>query len=94
MLDANLKKQLDTYLQHIVNPIEISVSVDESPKGKELHELAVEIAGLIFKRCENPGKVRGLVEDGYDEGNAPRERDACVFGQGRTAREVQCHLGF
>jgi alkyl hydroperoxide reductase subunit F len=35
MLDANLKKQLDTYLQNIVNPIEISVSVDDSPKGKE-----------------------------------------------------------
>ena len=44
MLDANLKKQLDTYLQHIVNPIEVSVSTDDSPKGKELHELAVEIA--------------------------------------------------
>ena len=49
MLDANLKKQLDTYLQHIVNPIEISVSVDESPKGKELHELAVEIAEMSGK---------------------------------------------
>ena len=49
MLDANLKKQLDTYLQHIVNPIEISVSVDESPKGKELHELAVEIAEMFGK---------------------------------------------
>lgn len=54
MLDANLKKQLDTYLQHIVNPIEISVSVDDSPKGKELHELANEIA-------EMSGKI-GLVD--------------------------------
>ncbi|HDY98501.1 MAG TPA: alkyl hydroperoxide reductase subunit F [Pseudomonas sabulinigri] len=49
MLDANLKKQLDTYLQNIVNPIEISVSVDDSPKGKELHELAVEIAEMSSK---------------------------------------------
>ena len=49
MLDANLKKQLDTYLQHIVNPIEISVSTDDSPKGKELHDLAVEIAEMSSK---------------------------------------------
>ncbi|MFZ2288690.1 MAG: alkyl hydroperoxide reductase subunit F [Halopseudomonas yangmingensis] len=49
MLDANLKKQLDTYLQHIVKPIEISVSVDDSPKGKELHDLAVEIAEMSHK---------------------------------------------
>ncbi|SER60276.1 alkyl hydroperoxide reductase subunit F [Halopseudomonas bauzanensis] len=49
MLDANLKKQLDTYLQNIAKPIEISVSVDDSPKGKELHELAVEIAEVSSK---------------------------------------------
>ncbi|MCO5784954.1 alkyl hydroperoxide reductase subunit F [Pseudomonas sp. G11-1] len=49
MLDANLKKQLDTYLQNIAKPIEISVSVDDSPKGKELHELAVEIAEMSSK---------------------------------------------
>ena len=49
MLDANLKKQLDTYLQNIVNPIELSVSIDDSPKGKELHELAVEIAEMSSK---------------------------------------------
>ena len=49
MLDANLKKQLDTYLQNIAKPIEISVSVDDSPKGKELHELAIEIAEMSSK---------------------------------------------
>ncbi|SDT95205.1 alkyl hydroperoxide reductase subunit F [Halopseudomonas salegens] len=49
MLDANLKKQLDTYLQHIVNPIEISVSVDDSPKGNELRDLAVEIVEMSSK---------------------------------------------
>ena len=49
MLDANLKQQLDTYLQNIVNPIEISVSVNDSPKAKELKELATEIAGLSSK---------------------------------------------
>ncbi len=49
MLDANLKKQLDTYLQNIVKPIELSVSIDDSPKGKELHELAIEIAEMSSK---------------------------------------------
>ncbi|PSJ45538.1 alkyl hydroperoxide reductase subunit F [Zobellella taiwanensis] len=49
MLDANLKKQLDTYLQNIVSPIEISVSGDDSPKSKELLELATEISGLSGK---------------------------------------------
>ena len=49
MLDANLKKQLDTYLQNIVKPIEVSVSSDDSPKAKELVELATEIAGMSGK---------------------------------------------
>ncbi len=44
MLDANLKQQLDTYLQKIVNPIEIRVSGNESPKSSELERLAREIA--------------------------------------------------
>src|SRR5690606_9659331 len=49
MLDANLKKQLDTYLQNIVKPIEISVSGADSPKGKELYELAAAIAAMSGK---------------------------------------------
>ncbi|QEW07856.1 alkyl hydroperoxide reductase subunit F [Nitrincola iocasae] len=49
MLDANLKKQLDTYLQNIVNPIEITVSTDESAKSKELLGLCQEIAELSDK---------------------------------------------
>ncbi|WP_022963866.1 alkyl hydroperoxide reductase subunit F [Halopseudomonas pelagia] len=53
MLDANLKKQLDTYLQNIVTPIELSVSVDESPKSKELSELASEIAEMSPKIALN-----------------------------------------
>jgi uncharacterized membrane protein YGL010W len=31
MLDTNLKQQLNTYLQYIVNPIEISVSMVAVP---------------------------------------------------------------
>tara|TARA_R110000796_G_scaffold127333_4_gene242582 strand:- start:46372 stop:47985 length:1614 start_codon:yes stop_codon:yes gene_type:complete len=53
MLDANLKKQLDTYLQNIVTPIELSVSVDDSPKSKELSELASEIAEMSPKIALN-----------------------------------------
>ncbi|MBB5210652.1 alkyl hydroperoxide reductase subunit F [Microbulbifer hydrolyticus] len=49
MLDANVKKQLDTYLQNIINPIEISVSANSSAKGAELNSLANEIAGLSDK---------------------------------------------
>ncbi|WP_115717320.1 alkyl hydroperoxide reductase subunit F [Gallaecimonas mangrovi] len=46
MLDVNLKKQLDTYLQNIKQPIDVSVSADNSPKGQELKELVSEIADM------------------------------------------------
>ena len=49
MLDANLKQQLDTYLQNIVTPIEVSVSSDDSAKGRELEELGGEIIELSDK---------------------------------------------
>lgn len=49
MLDATLKQQLDAYLQRLVNPIELTVAVDDSPKSKELFELAKEIEGLNSK---------------------------------------------
>jgi len=49
MLDANLKKQLNTYLQNIVNPIEIRVSSNDSPKSTELESLGQEIAELSSK---------------------------------------------
>ena len=49
MLDGNVKKQLDTYLQNIVTPIEISVSTNSSPKAAELSSLAEEIAALSDK---------------------------------------------
>ncbi|MGL6162551.1 alkyl hydroperoxide reductase subunit F [Microbulbifer sp.] len=55
MLDATLKQQLDTYLQNIVNPIEISVSGNSSPKSTELQTLAEEITGLSSKIALNSG---------------------------------------
>lgn len=57
MLDANLKQQLDTYLQNIVTPIEVSVSSDDSAKGRELSELAHEIIELSDKI--NQGSYQG-----------------------------------
>lgn len=57
MLDANLKQQLDTYLQNIVTPIEVSVSSDDSAKGRELTELANEIIELSDKI--NSGSYQG-----------------------------------
>jgi len=39
MLDTNLKQQLNTYLQYIVNPIEISVSGNDSDKSLPLASL-------------------------------------------------------
>ncbi|WP_323879528.1 alkyl hydroperoxide reductase subunit F [Aeromonas caviae] len=49
MLDTNLKQQLNGYLQYIVNPIEISVSGNDSDKSAELLALASEIAEMSPK---------------------------------------------
>ncbi|WP_299944146.1 alkyl hydroperoxide reductase subunit F [uncultured Microbulbifer sp.] len=49
MLDANLKNQLDAYLQNIVKPIAIHVSTDNSIKSKEMKTLVDEISALSGK---------------------------------------------
>ncbi|MFC3913704.1 alkyl hydroperoxide reductase subunit F [Pseudaeromonas sharmana] len=49
MLDAQLKQQLESYLQYIQQPIEISVSGNDTPKSAELLALAEEIAGMSNK---------------------------------------------
>ncbi|MDF1763790.1 MAG: alkyl hydroperoxide reductase subunit F [Oleibacter sp.] len=46
MLDANMKQQLGGYLNNLRNPIELVVSVNNSPKSDELEALANEIAEL------------------------------------------------
>ena len=46
MLDANLKQQLQTYMANITQPVELVMSLDDSPKSRELDELATEIAAL------------------------------------------------
>ncbi|WP_444889940.1 alkyl hydroperoxide reductase subunit F [Microbulbifer sp. DLAB2-AA] len=58
MLDANLKKQLDTYLQNIVKPIEIRVSTDNSEKSKELETLVDQISGLSNKITTQQGQAK------------------------------------
>ncbi|MEG2902363.1 MAG: thioredoxin family protein, partial [Massilia sp.] len=49
MLDATLKKQLQAYLEKVVQPIELVASLDDSPKAREMDELLREIAELSNK---------------------------------------------
>lgn len=49
MLDATMKQQLEAYLQRLVNPIELTVAVDDSAKSEELFALAKEIEALNSK---------------------------------------------
>jgi alkyl hydroperoxide reductase subunit F len=64
MLDATLKQQLDTYLQNIVTPIELTVSTNNTPKSNELLELSKEISELSDKIS--------LVIDEQSNGRAPQ----------------------
>lgn len=75
MLDVNIKKQLDTYLQNIVNPIEITVSVNATAKSDELLSLAKEIAELSSKIS--------LIVDEQPTGRAPL---MAIAPQGTKAR--------
>lgn len=76
MLDANMKQQLGTYLQNIVNPIEITVSSNGNAKSEELLELAREITEL------NPAKISMSV----NENSAGRAPQMTVGQQGGEAR--------
>jgi len=49
MLDATLKQQLQTYLAHLAQPIELSASVDSGASSAETWELLQEIASLSDK---------------------------------------------
>lgn len=46
MLDANLKAQLQTYLQNLKSTVELAVFLDDGLKSKELNALANEIAAM------------------------------------------------
>ena len=58
MLDANLKTQLQTYMERISRPFEIVASLDDGDKSRELLELLREIQGMSDKIS--------LREDGTD----------------------------
>ena len=46
MLDANLRQQLQTYLERLVQPVEIVASLDDSDASREMQELLQEIVLL------------------------------------------------
>ena len=47
MLDANLKHQLQTYLERLTQPIEIVASLDDSDASREMLALLQDIATLV-----------------------------------------------
>ncbi len=49
MLDANLKAQLQAYLEKVTQPFEIVASLDDGAKSAELKSLLEEIAGMSDK---------------------------------------------
>ncbi|WP_243041364.1 alkyl hydroperoxide reductase subunit F [Dyella sedimenti] len=49
MLDADLKTQLQAYLEKVVHPIELVASLDQSEKSQELKGLLEDIASLSDK---------------------------------------------
>ncbi len=49
MIDANLKAQLQSYLERVTLPVEIVASLDDSPAGAEMRALLQDIEGLSAK---------------------------------------------
>ncbi len=49
MLDTNIKTQLGAYLQKLQRPIQLTASLDDSEKSRELQDLLNEIASLSDK---------------------------------------------
>src|SRR3546814_14244380 len=49
MLDANLKTQLQAYLEKVTRPIEIVASVDDGETSKEMLELPEELDAMSDK---------------------------------------------
>jgi alkyl hydroperoxide reductase subunit F len=61
MLDSNLKMQLKGYLERISRPVQITASVDDSDKSRELKELLADIASVsdLIKVVEaRPGEAQ------------------------------------
>ena len=74
MLDANIKTQLKSYLERLVQPIELVASLDDSPKSAEVRELLREIAA-----CSPKVSVR-------EDGSAARRPSFGVARPGEATR--------
>lgn len=76
MLDATMKQQLGTYLELLRNPIELTVSTDNSAKAQELVTLANQIVELsdkvTVKKTEEQINGRSPVMAVAKEGTEPR----------------------
>lgn len=46
MLDANIKAQLQAYLEKLQRPVELVASLDDSAKGREMRDLLTDIVSL------------------------------------------------
>ncbi|MDR0378600.1 MAG: alkyl hydroperoxide reductase subunit F, partial [Candidatus Accumulibacter sp.] len=49
MLDAAIKTQLGSYLEHLQHPIELVASLDDGDKSRELRAMLEDIAELSDK---------------------------------------------
>lgn len=61
MLDANIKQQLNAYMEKLQQPIELVAAYDDSPKSQELKELLEELEPMSSKislRTEEASDVR------------------------------------
>jgi alkyl hydroperoxide reductase subunit F len=54
VLDADLRSQLKTYLERVVQPIELVASLDSGPKSQELLALLQDIASLCDRVSVDP----------------------------------------
>jgi alkyl hydroperoxide reductase subunit F len=74
MLDANIKAQLKAYLEKLQRPVELVASLDDSAKGREMHDLLADIVALsdrVSLRDDGNATLRPSFAIGLP-GEAPR----------------------
>jgi alkyl hydroperoxide reductase subunit F len=79
MLEANLKIQLQGYLERLVRPVEIVASVDDTEKSREMLDLLHDIVSLSPLVTLDPQRDAGQVTPSFAlrrPGEAPRVRFA------------------
>src|SRR3546814_7539178 len=65
MLDANLKTQLQAYLEKVTRPIEIVASVDDGETSKEMLELLEELDAMSDRSEEHTSELKSLMRISY-----------------------------